>query len=127
MTTITLEVPDELAVRLVPLHDQLPKLLSIAVDLFPAERSLIETDVLEVSHPVFKEVMDFLISRPTPEQIVAFKISSSTQARLEELLDKNQEGSLTDDETTELDIYEQINHLFILLKTHARSSLLSSH
>ena len=73
-----------------------------------------------MTYPAFKEMMDFLVSGPAPEQIVAFKISPATQDRLEELLDKNREDSLTDDETTELDVYEQVNHLLILLKAHAR-------
>lgn len=36
-TTVTLEVPDELAVQLGPLQDRLPTLLFIAVELMPAE------------------------------------------------------------------------------------------
>ena len=67
-------------------------------------------------------MMDFLVSRPTPEQIIAFKVSPAAQARLESLLDKNREDELTDDELAELDTYEQINHLLILLKAHARST-----
>ena len=126
MTTITLEVPDELAIRLAPLHDQLPKLLSIAADLFAIETLSSTTADSEAIHPTLKETIDFLISGPTLEQIIGFKISSVAQARLEELLDTKRESSLTEDETIEFDLYGQINHFLILLKAQARTLLPST-
>jgi hypothetical protein len=125
MTTITLDIPDDLAVQLIPLQDQLPELLSLAVDLFtikPARSGASEDSV----HPVFTEMIDFLVSRPTPEQIVGFKFSSEIQTRLEMLLEKNRESSLTETENAELDTFEQVNHLLILLKAQARSILTST-
>ncbi len=122
MTTITLEVSDELAARLAPMREHLPKLLSIALDLLPANAPLAVSGQ-EAAHPAFNEMIDFLASGPTPEQIVAFKVSPATQARLEELLDKNAEEGLTDEEATELDVFGQINHILVLLKVRARASL----
>ena len=90
------------------------------MELLPIEPTESLSASSEITYPAFKEMMDFLVSGPEPEQIVAFKISFATQDRLEELLDKNREDNLTDDETTELDVYEQVNHLLILLKAHAR-------
>jgi len=78
-----------------------------------------------MAYPAFKEMIDFLVNSPTPQQITAFKISPTAQDRLDELLDKNREEGLTGDESAEMDVYEQINHLFLLLKARARS-LLSS-
>ncbi len=123
MTTITLEVPDELAARLSSLQAQLPELLSLAVELFSRERPF--TPNVVMVNPAYKEILDFLASGPTPEQIVAFKVSPSVQARLEELLDKNREDGLTDDEAAELEGYAQLNHVMILLKAHASSLLVS--
>ena len=125
MTTITLDIPDDLAAQLMPLQDRLPELLSLAVDLStirPTPTAANEENV----HPVFTEMMDFLVSRPTPEQIVEFKVSPEMQTRLEMLLEKNRESSLTETEDAELDTFEQINHLLILLKAHARSILAST-
>ncbi len=119
MTTITLEIPDELANQLAPLQERLPELLSLAVDL-SANRPTPTTAHTGTMQPVFKEVIDFLMSQPTPEQIIAFKVSPTAQTRLETLLDKNREDELTDDELAELDTYEQINHLLILLRAYAR-------
>ena len=120
MTTITLEVPDELAARLAPLRDQLPDLISQALELRSTEKAATETEQ-KMSHPVFIETLDFLASGPTPEQIIAFKASPAVQERLEELLDKNREEGLTEEEEAELDVYEQVNDLMILLKAHART------
>lgn len=123
MTTITLEVPDELAARLITRQDQLPQLLSMALDLFPAEAPFI-APASQVVHSAFKEMIDFLVGSPTPAQIVAFKISPAAQARLEELLAKNRdEDGLTEDEAAELDVYAQINHVLLILKAHAWTEL----
>ncbi len=122
MTTITLEVPDDLAARLATRRAQLPQLLSMALELFPDEGPW-EMPAGELIHPAYQEMIDFLVSRPTPIQIVAFKISPAAQTRLEELLDKNRENSLTDEEAAELDVYEQINHVLLILKARARAEL----
>ena len=124
MTTITLEVPDELAARLLPLRERLPELLSMTLELFPAGLPLAMLGS-QAMHPAFEEMIDFLASGPTPEQIVGFRVSPVTQARLEELLDKNREDGLTDDEAAELDVYEQINFVLLLLKARARPALSS--
>lgn len=125
MTTITLEVPDELAVRLAPVRERLPQLLSLALELLPGEFP-ISAAAVSASHPAFDEMIDFLAGGPTPEQIIEFKASPAAQARLEELLDKNREEGLTEAESAELDVYEQINFVLLLLKARARPGLVSS-
>jgi hypothetical protein len=119
MTSITLEVPDELAARLASMRQELPALIDQALALQNAEA--VEA-AGRAAHPVFQETLDFLTSRPTPEQIVAFKASPAAQERLEELLDKSREEGLSEEEEDELDAYEQVNDLMILLKAHARSA-----
>jgi hypothetical protein len=122
MTTITLQVPDELATRLEPVRDRLPRLLSAALEMYPELSAAVPSAL--PTHPVFNEAIDFLASGPTASQIIAYKVSPAAQARLEELLDKNREEGLTPAESAELDTYEQISHVFILLKARAR---LASH
>jgi hypothetical protein len=68
-------------------------------------------------------MIDFLASGPTPAQIVAFKLSPVAQERLETLLDTHREEGLTDAETTELEVYAQVNHLLLLLKARARLAI----
>src|SRR3990172_6364961 len=125
MTTITLELPDELAARLVALRDRLPQLLSIALELSPSSDVPLTLPALTPAHPAFEEMLDFLVSGPSPEKIVAFKVSPAAQARLEELLEKNRQEGLTDEEAAELDVYLQVNHILILLKARTRLALFS--
>ena len=69
------------------------------------------------------EVLDFLISAPTPEQIIAFHPSESAQMRLRELLDRNRNGRLTDHEQAELDKMSWIGHFFTMLKDRAMTAI----
>lgn len=50
---------------------------------------------------VYQEVLDFLIKRPTPEEIIAFKVSPQAQSRLEELLERNRSTTLNSMELAE--------------------------
>ena len=119
MTTITLEVPDELAARINALRDRLPALLCSVLELPPAAKT---SPALRAAatHPVYREMMDFLATSPTPQQLIDFKISAAAQERLEELLEKNREEELTAAESVELDVYELVHHSMIRLKAHAR-------
>lgn len=119
MTTITLEVPDDLAARISTLGDRLSDLLSDALEPHASDKT---ANALKAAatHPAYREMMDFLASSPTPQQIVAFKISPAAQERLDELLEKNRESELMDEESVELDIFELIEHSMIRLKAQAR-------
>jgi hypothetical protein len=73
-------------------------------------------------HAIQTEMFDFLATRPTLGELIAYKISPVAQLRLEELLEKNRESQLTNGETAELDTFQAINHLMILLKARARAA-----
>jgi hypothetical protein len=66
-----------------------------------------------------QEVLAFLLSTPTPQNIIDFRASSSAQERLQVLLEANRQGTLTDDERAELDEASQMNHFVMLLKARA--------
>jgi hypothetical protein len=122
MATITLEIPEELAVRLGPLRDRLPALLSQLLDSDLAEKKFTFSGTV-VTHPVFLELIDFLSTRPTAKQVLTHKVSPAVQKRLEELLDKNREEGLTAAEEEEMDAYRLVNHVMILLKARARAAV----
>lgn len=69
------------------------------------------------------EVIDFLTSAPTLEQIIAVRPSKAVQERVGYLLDQNQAGTLTTEERKELDDYLQLDHFMTLLKARARKKL----
>lgn len=69
------------------------------------------------------EILDFLLSAPTPEAVVALRPSSATQERLRMLLEGNREGTLSEAEQAELDSYLQLEHFVRRLKIRAREKL----
>jgi hypothetical protein len=117
MTTITVEVPDHLSTKIDAIRDRLPDLLSEALMLSASGNGTITASL---RYPVFEEMIDCLVSGPTPEQIVAYKVSTRAQERLAELLDKNREKGLSGVENGELDAYEHVDYVLSLLKARAR-------
>jgi hypothetical protein len=71
------------------------------------------------------EVLTFLVSSPTPQQIIDFHASPEAQERLRYLLEANRENTLTAEELAELDEASHMNHLVILLKAKAHKVLQS--
>lgn len=73
--------------------------------------------------PIYDEVYKFLVSSPTPQQIIAFHASDTTQERVRELLAANPENRLSTEEQLELDEFERVNHFVSMLKLYARQQL----
>lgn len=73
--------------------------------------------------PPSDEVLDFLLSAPTPEAVIALHPSPAAQERLQFLLDGNRAGTLNDAEQAELDAYLQLEHFVRQLKIRAREKL----
>jgi len=72
----------------------------------------------------YEEVIDF-IAESSPARVISFHPSAAAQARVAELLARQQEGTLSPDETSELDHYLQLEHIMRLAKTRARKYLSS--
>lgn len=72
---------------------------------------------------VFGEITDFLATNPTPEQIIAYNLPDDLQARAHELLDKNGEGELTEDEHEEMMNFVRVDQMMSLLKIKMRIKL----
>ena len=105
MAVLTIEIPDDLMAQLSPVREQLPELLRRC--LHP----------LALPAQVYRYVLDFLTSQPTPEQIAAFRPTAEMQSRLRFLIEKEQIGALTQQEQLELSEYEQIEHLIVMFKS----------
>lgn len=67
------------------------------------------------------EVARFLARRPSPEDIIAFRLSGEAVDRFNQLLDMNCNGRLSEDEERELDAYVAIEHLMRLIKAEAHA------
>ena len=72
---------------------------------------------------IFSEILDFMVSSPSPKAIIAFKPSTQLETRLTALLEKNKQDTLTDDEHQELEAFLQLNHFMNMLKIRAREKL----
>ena len=68
---------------------------------------------------VYDELLDLLVENVAPERVVAFRLSQEKQSRLDHLLERNREGTLTREESTELDDFERLEHLVRLLKARS--------
>jgi hypothetical protein len=115
MMEITIQVPDELGRQLQRYQERLPELLA---------RGLHE--VMAESSPPFPDenaVIELLASRPTPEQVLALRPSPALQERISDLLDRNKDGTLTEQEQAELDRYQLLEHLVRLAKASAIQQL----
>lgn len=75
------------------------------------------------SASIQEEVMAFLLTAPTAQQIIEFHASERAQERLRALLEANRQGILSAAERAELDEASQINHFVILLKAKAHQTL----
>jgi hypothetical protein len=112
MAKITINIPDDLLTQLTTetnnlevLERRLPEILRLGLSAgkLPAD--------------VYHHVLDFLISNPTPDQILEFRPNLLMQNRLKDLLIKSDAGQLSLNEQQELNEYERIEHLIVMLKT----------
>lgn len=113
MAQITLEIPDELWEKLEPMSDRLPELLALSLEQPPLPAR------------IYQYILDFIASKPTPEEIIAFRPTPEMEERLKSLLERNKVGKITAAESKELDEYERIQHLMIMLKAGVFSKLAS--
>ncbi|MGB7340109.1 MAG: hypothetical protein WBC91_14530 [Phototrophicaceae bacterium] len=75
---------------------------------------------------MFSEVLDFLVTSPTPDDILAFKPSQEQENQFEALMTKNKQSTLTKTEQDELESFLQLNHFVNMLKIRARQKLATS-
>ncbi len=69
---------------------------------------------------IFDEIIDFLASAPTPQQIIAFEPPETLQKRLSELLERNRQGTLSPEQRDDLDEFLRMNRFMSRLKLKTR-------
>lgn len=74
---------------------------------------------LTITYTIQDEILEFLLSSPTPKEITNFHASETAQERLRYLLEANRKGAITDSEMAELDEAAALNHVITLLKAKA--------
>ncbi len=68
---------------------------------------------------VYDEFLEYLAQKASPEEVLAFKASSSAQLRADELTERNKEGTLSEQERIELEQMLHFNRLVSRLKAKA--------
>ena len=109
---LTLQVPERLLERLRPLSPWLPTVLELSLAGFG-------TRAVQTA----SELIAFLSAGPTPEEVIDCTVSDEAQQRLRRLLALNEAGLLSEEEQTELDEIEQIEHIILMLKADTRKRL----
>ena len=106
------DIPEELAIRLRPLESQVPRILELGL-----------RELNALSQPGFQgaaEVLEFLASLPSPEEILKLRPSDTLRFRMDELLEKNRTGGLAPEEDQEWSRYEYLEHLVLIAKAHLK-------
>ena len=115
---IRVDIPDELALRLSPLQDQLPEIL---------ELGLREWNALGQSgFSGLADVLESLANLPSSEEILALQPSEALQQQVEHLLGKNKTVGLTAEEEQWWQQYEYVEHLVRMAKAQALIKLKAS-
>jgi hypothetical protein len=105
MPKITLEISEELSQQIAQIGiDTLPELLALSLQQLP------------IPTQIYQYILNFLASNPTPQQIAEFKPTPEMQDRLRTLLTQSKTGKLTPRELQELNEYERIEHLIVMIK-----------
>ena len=108
MVQITMQVTEQLAKQLQPMSDWLPTILELSLIRF-------KTPAVQTA----SEIMDFLASSPSSDDLLNYHVSDRAQERLQRLLAINQAGLASPEEQMELDEIGQIEHIVIMLKAQA--------
>lgn len=65
------------------------------------------------------EFVEFILSSPTLEQIANYHLSDTADERLNDLLEANQQGTITPEGETELKAYDSLEHFITMIKISA--------
>jgi hypothetical protein len=74
------------------------------------------------TNKVYDEVIEFIASS-SPQNVIAFRPSEDSKARVADLILREKMEGLSEDEKSELDHYLQIEHLMRLAKARAHHYL----
>lgn len=72
---------------------------------------------------IYEELLDLLAERVDTTRVLAFRLSEAKQDRLDALLNKNREGTLSGEERAELEAYERFEHVVRLLRARMLQKL----
>ena len=78
---------------------------------------------MSAAHAAYMELVEFIASGTTPEAVIQFRPSESTQERVSELIERKRDGLHSEEQASELDDFLQLEHIMIMAKARARQRL----
>lgn len=105
---ITLDIPDDVAQSI---GDNLPQILALGL------RELNANPANGFSG--LAEILEFLATLPSPQEILELHLSPTVQAEIDELLEKNRTQGLNNNEQRQWKHYEFLEHLIRMAKAQA--------
>ena len=112
MVQLTMQVPDDLAKRIQPIRSWLPTILELSLLGFKTLATETATETIQ-----------FILTNPSPQEVLNYHASDRAQQRLQRLLALNEAGLLGETEQLELDELQRIEHTLIMLKARLARQL----
>jgi hypothetical protein len=115
MSTVTIEVPDELAEVIANHQKEAARILASRF----RNRSATSFSVFDGEAEIYR----FMADRPTPEQILELKPSPRFQRRIDQLLAKSKSAGLDSQEADEWRRFQVLTHVVRVAKAHASQQM----
>lgn len=112
--TVTLELPDEIGTE--PLPNS--RVLASFIEAGLRRRRVPSALLRELS-----AMVERLSDSPSAEEIAAMRVGDDAQERMEDLLEKNREGTLSAEERREWEEFERLECLVRMAKVSAAAKL----
>lgn len=75
---------------------------------------------MNVSDPIYLELVDFVAGGSTPQDVIHFHPSAEAQKRVAELIERERESQLTLAEASDLTHFLEFEHILRMAKARAR-------
>jgi hypothetical protein len=112
---LTINLPENLAISLQSNKKDLSKIVEFGLREFNANAS--------IGYKSVADVLEFFAGLPTPDEILALKPSTDLQEKIDELLEKNRQTELAEEDKQIWASYEFIEHLVRIAKAKALKKL----
>jgi hypothetical protein len=113
MPSLTLDLSEQLQDRVKPFSRWLPAILEVSL-----------LNLKSPAHQAASDFIEFLVSNPSEHSVGTYRLAEGTQGRVEQLLEKNRQGTLSEDETKELDDYFKLEHVVRVMKAKLKTKTL---
>jgi len=74
----------------------------------------------------YDEIIDFIAAGSSSQRVSEFQPSEAAKSRVVELIARAKSGALTEEEASELEQYQQLEHIMRLAKARAKQYLSGS-